>query len=267
MFWTGNFPFSLSAEAPIVSIDSDKEWCRFGCSPLDDAIRHGNSVAALALELAGGLQSCDQRVALQVSGARVARTRWWQNARRKTVAETVARSPESTVWSSAEQYSLPPLHSLLERIMKVQEKLETHITEVLKILHYTFERAVVLTAQEEQTQASFGEQHHKKLNELEKETRTQAGGVENSRGAISEIECALALALESISSFFSHEMEEAKEALSIESLTRGRYLQQSCARFSRSIHALRAQVKFHDIFYANSYFLYLHKEVSICFQE
>ncbi len=236
-----------------LAIIPDNNLSRFGCSPLDDAIRHGNAVAALALERAGGLQSRDPRLALQVSGSREARTRWWRNAREKTVAEAVARSPESMLWSSSEQHFLPPLLSLLERINKIQEKLETDITKALKTLQCTFERVVILTAQQEQT-PPFGWQqagcfegfirNHNFFDDMNMDTRTQADGAEDACGGISEIGCALALALESISGFFNQEMEVAKEAMSFESLTRGRYLQPSCARFSRSIQSLRAQVNF-----------------------
>ncbi len=167
------------------------------------------------------------------------------------MAEAVTRSPETTVWRSAEQYSLPPLLSLLGRINKSQEKLEADLTKAFKTLQSTFEYAVVLTAQKEQNfhfdwqQAGFSTDFSGDPEgqiEREKYSRTLGDGIKINSEAIPEMERALALALESISSFFSQEMEEAKEILSFESLTRGRYLQPSCAKFTRSIQALRAQV-------------------------
>ena len=89
---------------------------RFGFTPLDDAKRRGNIVAALALIQAGGLESSDARMAKYLADARNARVRWWRNARKKTIAEVVDRSPEAEVWKSANDKALPPLKSLLDRI-------------------------------------------------------------------------------------------------------------------------------------------------------
>ena len=59
---------------------------------------------------------------------------------------------------------------------------------------------------------------------------------------LSGLEASISEALDGITTFFCRDMEDAQEATSLELLTRGRYLQPSCARVSRSLQALRAQV-------------------------
>lgn len=101
-------------------------------------MRRGNAVAALALTRVGGLASSDTRMAKLIADARNARVKWWRDARKKTVAEAVNRSPEAEVWRSAEDRALPPLMKLLERIelghVDVEQMVEPALQALLQAL-------------------------------------------------------------------------------------------------------------------------------------
>ena len=107
---------------------------RFGFTPLDDAKRSGNAVAALALKRAGGLESGDLRMAPHLADAKNARARWWQHARKQTIAEVVGRSSETDVWRLTETKALPLLKSVLERIESGHRDLEKLLADALQSL-------------------------------------------------------------------------------------------------------------------------------------
>lgn len=60
---------------------------------------------------------------------------------------------------------------------------------------------------------------------------------------VTDLEASIAKALDGITVFFTRDMEDAQDATSLESLTRGRYLQSSCAGISRSLQSFRIQVR------------------------
>lgn len=112
---------------------------RLGYTPLDDAVRRGNAVAALALKRAGGLQSTDPRMKGCLDKAKEARINWWRHARKMTVEAAIESSPEVEIWRSAEERALPPLKLLIQRIEESQNELELFITIMLKKLLQAFQ--------------------------------------------------------------------------------------------------------------------------------
>jgi hypothetical protein len=242
--------------------------CRFNCTPLDDAVQRGNSVAALALEHAGGLRSSDERLVEYLAGARSARVKWWRDARKKTVAEIIARSAETELWRSAEERSLPLLLNLLSSIEDRHHDLEAVLSVLLRSLHCALKHAVFITALQQGQQGWESSNFCKSVPGTQNvQSSCPSNGANTSvEGHLSQtqyeaeeiqsiqsdsqdgdlkflaIDGAITRALDGIAVFFSRDMEEAQEATALELLTRGRYLQPSCTQLAQSIQALRAQV-------------------------
>jgi ankyrin repeat protein len=115
---------------------------RHGCTPLDDAHRHGHAAAIVVLEKAGALRRGDPRLEASVSARRQRDKERLRLSQREAAQAYLSTSIESKAWEHCDGTVLPALHTFLHQLVESKREVEELARKVLPAVRAIIERYI-----------------------------------------------------------------------------------------------------------------------------